>query len=54
MKGFMVGNGCTDYDFDVFPAGVETFYQHGLISRETFYSIMNDCTPDVWYDDTKE
>merc|ERR1711937_282389 len=34
-KGFMVGNGATDWDFDVSPSFPETVFNFNLISQKT-------------------
>jgi hypothetical protein len=34
LKGMMVGNGVTDYDYDVSPSFPETLYNFNLISKK--------------------
>lgn len=44
LKGFLVGNGCTDYTYDDTPAFVEMGYWHGLYSDSLYKAIHdNDC-----------
>jgi len=40
LKGFMVGNGCTNWDVDTTPAFLETAYWHGLYDDATYNSIL--------------
>jgi len=35
LKGFMVGNGCTDWNVDTTPAYLEMGYWHGLLDDAT-------------------
>lgn len=43
LKGFLVGNGVTDYRFDCEPAMFELSYTHGLIDRELYEGIKSAC-----------
>ena len=44
LKGFMVGNGCTNWDVDTTPAYVEMGFWHGLYDTETYNKITeNNC-----------
>ena len=38
LKGFMVGNGCTDWSIDTIPATIDMIYQHHIISEEQYYN----------------
>eukprot|EP00350_Pseudokeronopsis_sp_OXSARD2_P000711 CAMPEP_0170543952 /NCGR_PEP_ID=MMETSP0211-20121228/2893_1 /TAXON_ID=311385 /ORGANISM="Pseudokeronopsis sp., Strain OXSARD2" /LENGTH=400 /DNA_ID=CAMNT_0010847485 /DNA_START=251 /DNA_END=1453 /DNA_ORIENTATION=+ len=44
LKGFMVGNGCTNWNYDTTPAGMQMTYWHGFYS-DTIHDIFeeNDC-----------
>ena len=42
LKGFLVGNGATDWDFDVSPSFPETVYNFNLISKATLDDYMNN------------
>lgn len=39
LKGFMVGNGVTDWKYDTTPAFVEMAYWHGLYDDETYMEL---------------
>lgn len=39
FKGFMVGNGVTDWEFDTTPAWIEMAYWFGLYEDELYYNI---------------
>lgn len=41
MKGLAVGNGITDYHFDVWPAFIPTAYQFNIIQKE-LYDLYNE------------
>jgi carboxypeptidase C (cathepsin A) len=44
LKGFMVGNGCTNWDFDTTPAYIEMAYWHGLYDTDLYNTIQeNGC-----------
>jgi len=44
LKGYMVGNGCTNWDFDTTPAYVEMGYWHGLYDTDLYNTIQkNGC-----------
>jgi carboxypeptidase C (cathepsin A) len=43
LKGFMVGNGVTNWKYDCTPAYFHMSYYHGLISDELFYNVNNYC-----------
>jgi len=44
LKGFLVGNGCTNWDVDTEPAYVEMAYWHGLYDMDLYDKIHdNDC-----------
>lgn len=36
LKGFMVGNGCTNWKYDTEPAYLKMAYWHSLYSQETY------------------
>ncbi len=36
LRGFIIGNGATDYNHDPFRASVELAWQHNLISRQHY------------------
>lgn len=49
LKGFMVGNGVTDWKYDTTPAFVEMAYWHGLYDDETYMELKNcDLTYFEW------
>jgi len=41
LKGLLVGNGATDWDFDSSPAYPETFYNFNLIPKRLFDKYMD-------------
>ena len=43
LKGFMVGNGVTNWKFDCTPAYFHMSYYHGLISDELFNAVNKNC-----------
>lgn len=44
LKGFLVGNGVTNYTYDCSPAYVEMAYWHSLYSQEIYDAIKaNNC-----------
>jgi len=44
LKGFAVGNGLTDYKYDVWPSFYDTTYNFDMISKELYDAITtNDC-----------
>lgn len=44
LKGFMVGNGCTNWNYDTTPSFVEMSYWYGLISQELHEKLeANNC-----------
>lgn len=44
LKGFMVGNGVTDWTYDMAPAFSETAYWHSLYGDDLYNAIKaNDC-----------
>jgi len=50
LKGFMVGNGATDWDFDVSPSFPETLFNFNIITSQTLKEYNdNNCT--VWFND---
>lgn len=42
LKGFMVGNGVTDWKYDTTPAFVEMAYWHGLYDDD-LYAVLSKC-----------
>ena len=40
FKGFMVGNGVTDWKYDTTPAFIEMSMWHGLIKRDLYDKMM--------------
>jgi len=42
LKGFMVGNGCTNWEVDCNPAYIEMAYWHGLYDDELYNDIHNN------------
>jgi len=40
FKGFMVGNGVTDWRYDTVPAFIEMSMWHGLIKRDLYDRMM--------------
>ena len=42
LKGFLVGNGATDWDFDVGPSYPQTLYNFNMISKKTYDKYEND------------
>lgn len=47
LKGFIVGNGVTDYKFDNQEALFEMIFWYGFISTETYFNIKNNCLGDT-------
>lgn len=43
LKGFMVGNGVTNWQVDCTPAYFHMSYYHGLISDELFNNVNSNC-----------
>jgi len=43
LKGIMVGNACTNYNFDCDPADIDMYWQHALYSPETRETIERYC-----------
>jgi len=44
LKGILVGNGATDWNYDVDPAFAETVYNFNMISRKSIeYFRENNC-----------
>lgn len=43
LKGFMVGNGVTNWKYDCTPAYFHMSYYHGLISDELFNTVNANC-----------
>jgi hypothetical protein len=43
FKGFMVGNGIIDYNFDGFPARFEMGYYFGMIDNALYHNVKNNC-----------
>lgn len=43
LKGFMVGNGVTDWKYDCTPAFFHMSYYHGLISDELYNAVNANC-----------
>ena len=45
LKGFMVGNGVTNWNFDTNPAAIDTLYWHSILDTETYNAIKKaGCT----------
>lgn len=42
FKGFMVGNGVTDWKYDTLPAFIEMGYWHGLYDDELYQAFKDD------------
>lgn len=42
MKGFMVGNGATDFNVDVSPSFPQTVYNFNLIPRDLYDTYMDN------------
>jgi len=42
LKGFMVGNGCTDWSVDCTPAYMEMAYWHGLYDDALYNTITSN------------
>jgi len=42
MKGFMVGNGVTNWTYDTLPAMVEVAYWRSLLNQETYDKMKNE------------
>jgi len=42
MKGFMVGNGVTNWKYDTLPATVEVAYWRSLLNQETYDKIKEE------------
>ena len=48
LKGFMVGNGCTNWKYDTEPAYMEMAYYHSLYSGNTWEAIQeNNCLDEM-------
>jgi len=43
LKGFMVGNGVTDYSVDLTPAQIDSFYYHNFYSPQTYAQFQTAC-----------
>ena len=43
LKGFMVGNGVTDWKYDTMPAEFEMSYWYGLIDDDLYFKVKNNC-----------
>lgn len=52
LKGFMVGNGVTNWKYDCTPAYFHMSYYHGLISDELYNNVNKFC--DFSYVDAPE
>lgn len=45
LKGMLVGNGMTNYEYDATPASVPFAYYRGLLSNEVYDTVVaNNCT----------
>jgi len=42
LKGFMVGNGCTNWNYDTTPAYIEMGYWHGLYDDDLYKKITDN------------
>jgi carboxypeptidase C (cathepsin A) len=42
LAGFLVGNGCTNWNYDTFPATVDIAYNRALYSQELRQKIVDD------------
>ena len=52
LKGFIVGNGVTDYPADMFYGGPTFLYYHGLVSPQTWISYnQNGCINNPFTED---
>lgn len=56
IKGFMVGNGCTNYKYDTAPAYVKMGFWHGLYNTDLHmnlkkYNCSIDGAGDIYGDD---
>ena len=50
LKGFMVGNGVTNWKYDTMPAYVEMAYWHGLYDKDMYLEMYaNDCPKEFQY-----
>ena len=55
LKGFMVGNGCTNWKYDTTPAYMEMAYYHSLYSGETWQGIQdNNCLQEYYDNEWKQ
>lgn len=52
LKGFIIGNGCTDWEYDTYPHYAEAFYKYGRINQTT-YDLFNAFNCQYWYRDLK-
>lgn len=43
LKGFMVGNGVTNWKYDTTPAYVEMAYWHGLYDDALYHNLKDNC-----------
>lgn len=43
LKGFMVGNGVTNWKYDCTPAYFHMSYYHGMISDDLYNNVKNNC-----------
>lgn len=40
LKGMMIGNGCTDWDYDCNPATIEIGYGRAMFSNRLYNALM--------------
>jgi len=44
LKGFIVANGVTDFNVDVWPSFAQTVYNFNIIPQDVYDTVMtNDC-----------
>ena len=48
LKGFIIGNGCTNWLYDTAPAQVDTYYWHSIVGQE-WYTNYTDSNCSIAY-----